>query len=168
MEGAAEEDVTDELARLLALKLRLAADTLMGATAEGPLLPLPALPMGGLTAMAGLTAAEWSLVAAVAAPGVDAPPEDERQSAVVATPLAAPGEVIPAPVALAVGEMSSPLVPPLGVGDVTPKSCKRDMIRRKCYFTVTAMQMISNLATDPITAKPTTSSIPLIRPTERI
>ena len=123
MEGAAEEDVTDELARLLALKLRLAADTLMGATAEGPLLPLPALPMGGLTAMAGLTAAEWSLVAAVAAPGVEAPPDDERQSAVVA-PLT-PGEVM-APVALAVGEMSSPLVPPLGVGDVTPKSCKRE------------------------------------------
>ena len=122
----AEEDVTEELARLFTLKLRLAADTPgMGAAAvemEGPLLwPLPALPMGGLTAMAGLTAAELS-VAAVAAPGVEAPPDDERQSAVVA-PLT-PGEVM-APVALAVGEMSSLLVPPLGVGDVTPMSCKR-------------------------------------------
>ena len=132
MEGAvapAEEDVTDELARLLTLKFRVAADTGTGmapaATTEeedGPLLPLPALPMGGLTAMAGLTAAELS-VAAVAAPGVEAPPDDERQSAVVA-PLT-PGEVM-APVALAVGEMSSPLVPPLGVGDVTPMSCKTD------------------------------------------
>ena len=125
----AEEDVTEELARLFTLKLRLAADTPgMGAAAvemEGPLLwPLPALPMGGLTAMAGLTAAELS-VAAVAAPGVEAPPEDERQSAVVAEGPPPTGEVMAPPVALAVGEMSSPLVPPLGVGDVTPMSCKR-------------------------------------------
>ena len=142
MEGAvAEEDVTDEFARLLALKLRLAADTPIGAAGragppeeDGPLLPLPALPMGGLTAMAGLTAAELSEWVpppppAVAAPGVEAPPDDERQSAVVAgppPPLAAPppGLVMPTAVALAVGEMSSPLVPPLGVGDVTPISCK--------------------------------------------
>ena len=137
MEGAvapAEEDVTEELARLLALKLRLAevmAGGMGGApaaaeAAEGPPLPaLPALPMGGLTAMAGLTAAELS-VGAVAAPGVEAPPEDERQSAVVAgTPLPvplAPGDVM-------VGEMSSPLVPPLGVGDVTPMSCKMEKRR---------------------------------------
>ena len=138
MEGAVgpppppEEDVTEELARLLALKLRLAADMPTGgaaaAAAEGPLLPLPALPMGGLTAMAGLTAAELS-VGAVAAPGVDAPPEEERQRAVVPPPPPppwAPGEVMAAPAALAVGEMSSP-VPPLGVGDLTPMSCKKWM-----------------------------------------
>ena len=135
MEGAVgpppEEDVTDELARLLALKFRLVADMPTGgaaaaAAAEGPLWPLPALPMGGLTAMAGLTAAELS-VGAVAAPGVDAPPEEERQRAVVPPPPPlAPGEVMAAPVALAVGEMSSP-VPPLGVGDVTPMSCKKRM-----------------------------------------
>ena len=131
MEGAVgpppppEEDVTEELARLLALKLRLAADMPTGgaaaAAAEGPLLPLPALPMGGLTAMAGLTAAELS-VGAVAAPGVEAPPEDERHSAVVAGPLPVPLPLAPGDVM--VGEMSSPLVPPLGVGDVTPMSCK--------------------------------------------
>ena len=134
MEGAvapAEEDVTEELARLLALKLRLAEVMAGGmggaaaAAAEGPPLPaLPALPMGGLTAMAGLTAAELS-VGAVAAPGVEAPPEDERQSAVVAGPLPlplAPGDVM-------VGEMSSPLVPPLGVGEVTPMSCKMEKRR---------------------------------------
>ena len=134
MEGAvapAEEDVTEELARLLALKLRLAEVMAGGmggaaaAAAEGPPLPaLPALPMGGLTAMAGLTAAELS-VGAVAAPGVEAPPEDERQSAVVAGPFPlplAPGDVM-------VGEMSSPLVPPLGVGEVTPMSCKMEKRR---------------------------------------
>ena len=134
MEGAvapAEEDVTEELARLLALKLRLAEVMAGGmggapaAAAEGPPLPaLPALPMGGLTAMAGLTAAELS-VGAVAAPGVEAPPEDERQSAVVAGPFPVPlaaGDVM-------VGEMSSPLVPPLGVGDVTPMSCKMEKRR---------------------------------------
>ena len=130
MEGAvapAEEDVTEELARLLALKLRLAEVMAGGmggaaAAAEGPPLPaLPALPMGGLTAMAGLTAAELS-VGAVAAPGVEAPPEDERQSAVVAGPFPVPVPLAPGDVM--VGEMSSPLVPPLGVGDVTPMSCK--------------------------------------------
>ena len=136
MEGAvapAEEDVTEELARLLALKLRLAEVMAGGmggaaAAAEGPPLPaLPALPMGGLTAMAGLTAAELS-VGAVAAPGVEAPPEDERQSAVVAgTPLPVPLPLAPGDVM--VGEMSSPLVPPLGVGDVTPMSCKMEKRR---------------------------------------
>ena len=136
MEGAvapAEEDVTEELARLLALKLRLAevmAGGMGGAAveaAEGPPLPaLPALPMGGLTAMAGLTAAELS-VGAVAAPGVEAPPEDERQSAVVAGPFPVPLPLAPGDVM--VGEMSSPLVPPLGVGDVTPMSCKMEKRR---------------------------------------
>ena len=135
MEGAvapAEEDVTEELARLLALKLRLAEVMAGGmggaaAAAEGPPLPaLPALPMGGLTAMAGLTAAELS-VGAVAAPGVEAPPEDERQSAVVAGPFPVPVPLAPGDVM--VGEMSSPLVPPLGVGDVTPMSCKMEKRR---------------------------------------
>ena len=134
MEGAvapAEEEVTEELARLLALKLRLAvvmAGGMGGApAAEGPPLPaLPALPMGGLTAMAGLTAAELS-VGAVAAPGVEAPPEDERHSAVVAGPLPVPLPLAPGDVM--VGEMSSPLVPPLGVGEVTPMSCKMEKRR---------------------------------------
>lgn len=120
-----EDETAAELARLLALKLRLAEDgggPDGGATEPAPLLLLPLfpLPMGGLTAIAGLTAAEWLSVAG-AAPGVEAPPDEERQRAVVpptgvlellAAPLLPPGLVM-----VAEGEMS-----PLGVGDVTPTS----------------------------------------------
>ncbi len=122
---AGAED-TDELARLLALKFRLAEEGGMVGVAPPPappavdplLLPLLPLPIGGLTAMAGLTAAELSV--AGPAPGVDAPPDEERQRAVVLPPPLPPPAPLPAApglVMVPVGEIS-----PLGVGDVTPIS----------------------------------------------